>query len=84
MAGMRLGAPGSRREGASKLPTRGDLAWGTTVEKLFCATIVDAEWNWQLCAPDDPAVRRMLLSVAGGYSASDAHLPVIKCENLGC
>jgi hypothetical protein len=84
MAGMALNAKGAELEGQSTMARGGTLRWGIGTPGEFCASILDGEWNWEICGRDDESHRRAVLGLTKDYSVDAPKARLIDCPNSGC
>src|SRR5262245_52948109 len=62
MAAMALNKKGATVEAQSALSHGGTLRLGVASGE-FCASILDGEWNWEICGSDDPTHRQEVLEL---------------------
>ena len=94
MAGMKLNEKGATVKGQETVSDGARLRWGRAADGQFCTTVAwqpsganataDLYWNWQLCAPDNPSRRGLILAIARGHAPSGPHHRSLECENRGC
>jgi hypothetical protein len=84
MAAMALDEKTATVVARESLPSGASLRSGISPNGEFCADVAWQTLTWQLCTPDDPHSREVILNSLRRHRTTMPAISVLTCETPGC